>query len=398
MAGGSRQFLRNSFVVGEIAACLLLLVGAGLTVKAVRALIHSHQTSAPESLLTMRVILPESKYKEKPQQSAFYGQVLARLRAIPGVKAASVATDVPFGDGGIGNSFRVEGLPPQPGEIRAANINSVDSDYFHTLNIPLREGRLFSERDGADAPLAVIISENLARTFWPKASAIGKHVQAGNENSTKPWATVVGVVGDVRYQWFDRENSPSIYFPYQQSPRAYSFIAVRAEGDPRSMIAAIRGGIGAVDPDQPIYEIKTLDRVISESVVGLSYVAVIMAILGLIALVLAAMGVYGAMAFAVAERSHEIGVRLALGAQPREILRLVLSRGLFLLGVGMAIGLPISFALAKVLSSLLFGVSASDVAIFSSTTIFLAAISMAACYIPARRAMRVDPMVALRYE
>lgn len=398
MAGGSRQFLRNSFVIGEIAACLLLLVGAGLTVKGVRGLINSHQSSAPESLLTMRVILPDSKYKEKPQQSAFYGQVLARLRSIPGVKAASVATDVPFGGGGISNSFRVEGIPPQPGEIRTAGINSVDSDYFHTMNVPLRDGRLFSDRDGTDAPQVAIISEKLARTFWPNASAIGKRVQAGNENSTKPWATVVGVVADIRYEWFDRENPPLIYFPYQQSPRAYSYIAIRAAGDPRSIIPAVRGGIGAVDPDQPIYEIKTLDRVISESVVGLSYVAVIMAILGLIALVLAAMGVYGAMAFAVAERTHEIGVRLALGAQPREILRLVLSRGVLLLSIGMAIGLPISFALAKLLSSLLFGVSATDVVVFSSATIFLAAISLAACYIPARRAMSVDPMVALRYE
>jgi putative ABC transport system permease protein len=243
-----------------------------------------------------------------------------------------------------------------------------------------------------------VISERLARRFWPGHSPIGKRIQSGEENSTKPWATIVGVVADTRYDWNDREDYPMVYFPYQQEPRQFSFIVVRAEGDPRVLIPPIRAGIQAVDPDQPIYEIKTLDRVISESVVGLSYVAVIMGILGLIAMVLAAMGVYGIMAYAVVERTHEIGVRLALGAQPREIMRLILSRGTFLLALGIAIGLPVAYALARLLASLLFGVSASDAGIFSLITIFLAGVSIAACYIPAYRAMNVDPMIALRYE
>ncbi|MGH9747204.1 MAG: ABC transporter permease [Candidatus Acidiferrales bacterium] len=396
--GRSRHFLRNALVVGEIAASLLLLIGAGLTVRGVRALLASHQTATPETLLTMRVTLSDSKYKERPQQRAFYDQVLAQLNAVPGVKAASVASEVPFGDGGISDSFRVEGIAPQPGELRFAAINNVNGEFFHTMSIPLRDGRLFAEQDGPDAPRVAIISEKMARRFWPNESAIGKRVQQGNESSTKPWATVVGVVGDIRYRWFDREIYPSLYFPYQQSPRQYSYIAVRAQGDPRALIPAVRAGIATVDPDQPIFDIKTLDRVISESVVGLSYVAVMMGALGLIALVLAAVGVYGVMAYAVVERTHEFGVRLTLGAQPKEILHLVLSRGLLLLGLGMAIGLPISYGLARLLSSLIFGVSSTDAGIFSAITLFLAAIALAACYIPARRAMRVDPMVALRYE
>jgi putative ABC transport system permease protein len=398
MVGKSRHLLRNALVVGEMACSLLLLVGAGLTVKGVRALLNSHQNLVPESLLTMRVTLPDAKYKEGPQKSAFYEQVLGRLNATPGVKAASIATDVPFGDGGINDTFRVEGVPPQPGEIRFANIDSVDPEYFHTMNIPLRDGRIFSEQDGANSPHVVVISERLARRFWPNESAIGKHIQSGAENSAEPWAAVVGVVGDIRYQWVDQEDYPVIYFPYRQSPHQFSYIVVRSHGDPRTIVPAVRASIASVDPDQPIYEIKTLDRVISESVVGLSYVAVMMGALGVIALVLAAVGVYGVMAYAVVERTHEIGVRLALGAQPREILRLVLSRGVFLLGLGLAIGLPISYALARLLASLIFGVSATDAGIFSAIAIFLAAISMAACYIPAYRAMRVDPMVALRYE
>jgi putative ABC transport system permease protein len=398
MQGRSRHFLRNALVVGEIAASLLLLVGAGLTLKGVRTLLVSHHASVPESLLTMRVSLPDSKYKEQPQQKAFYGQVLARLSSTPGVKAGMVATNVPFGEGGMSDNFRVEGIPPQSGEVRFTTINTVNSEFFRTMNIPLRDGRLFTEQDGPDAPRVVVISGNFARRFWPNGSAIGKHVQSGAENSTKPWATVVGVVGDVRYDWDDPEDKPTLYFPYQQSPHQFSYIAVRTENDPRALISAVRAGIAAVDANQPVYEIKTLDRVISESVVGLSYVAVVMGALGLIALVLAAMGVYGVMAYAVVERTHEIGVRLALGAQPREILRLVLSRGVVLLALGTAIGLPISYVLARLLASLIFGVGATDAGIFSTGTIFLAAISLAACYIPAYRAMRVDPIVALRYE
>jgi putative ABC transport system permease protein len=398
MVGKSRHILRNSLVVGEIAASLLLLVGAGLTVTGVRALLNSHQNLVPESLLTMRVTLPDSKYKERPQQSAFYAHVLERLNAAPGVNAASIATDVPFGDGGISDSFRVEGIPLQPGEIRFANINSVNPEYFHTMNIPLRDGRIFGDQDGADAPRVAVISKRLARRFWPNESSIGKHIQSGAGDSGKPWATVVGVVGEIRYQWMDQEDYPVLYFPYRQAPHQFSYIAVRAQGDPRSIVPAARASIASIDPNLPIFEIKTLDRVIAESVVGLSYVAVMMGALGLIALVLAAMGVYGVMAYAVVERTHEIGVRLALGAQPREIMKLVLLRGVFLLGLGMAIGLPISYALARLLASLIFGVSATDAGIFSTITIFLTVISLAACYIPARRAMSVDPMVALRYE
>ena len=329
--GKSRRIFRNALVVGEIAASLTLLIGAGLTVKGVRALLNSHRSLVPESLLTMRVTLPDSRYREPQQQSAFYRRVLDRLNSRPGVKAVSIASEVPFGDEGISDNLRVEGIPPQPGEIRFAAINSVDPGYFRTMNIPLRKGREFSEQDSSQAPRVAVISERLARRFWPTESAVGKHMQTGAENSAnaKPWATVVGVVADTRYDWNDREDYPMIYFPYQQVPRQSSYIAVRAEGDPRSMIPAIRAGIEAIGPDQPIYEIKTLDRVISESVVGLSYVAVIMGVLGLIALALAAMGVYGVMAYAVVERTHEIGVRLALGAQPREILRLVLSRNVF---------------------------------------------------------------------
>jgi putative ABC transport system permease protein len=397
-AGKSRHFLHNAFVVGEIAASLLLLIGAGLTVKGVRSLLAAHQNLAPESVLTMRIILPDSKYKDPQRQIVFYDRVLQQVAAIPGVKAASIATMVPFGDGGITNRLRIEGMPAQPGEVRFINSEIVDANYFQTMNIPLREGRLFSGQDGADAPRVAVISQRLARRYWPNQSPLGKHIQEGSEDSKKPWATIVGVVGDVRYEWVEREDHPALYFPYRQASRQFSFIAVRTEGDPMASVAAVRAGIAAVDPDQPVFEVKTMTRVISESVVGLSYVATIMAVLGAIALVLAAVGVYGVMAYAVSERTHEIGVRMALGAQPREVLRLVLSRGFVLTSLGILIGLPLSFMLANLLASIIFGVGANDPLVFSGISVFLAGIALAACYIPARRAMHVDPMVALRYE
>jgi len=266
------------------------------------------------------------------------------------------------------------------------------------MNIPLREGRFFTAQDGADSPRVAVIGQRLAQRFWPNQSPLGKHIQEGAGNSTATWATIVGVAGEVRYEWNEREDYPTLYFPYKQLPRQFSYIALRMDGDPMASVSAARAAIATADPGQPVYEIKTMDRLISESVVGVSYVAWIMAVLGAIALVLAAVGVYGVMAYSVTERIHEIGVRLAMGAQPREVLRLILSRGLFLTGLGMLIGLPVSFALANLMASLIFGVQATDAPIFIGVTSFLAAVALAACYIPARRAMRVDPMVALRYE
>jgi putative ABC transport system permease protein len=396
-AGKARRILRNAFVVGEITVSLILLVGAGLTVKGVRALLNVHANLSPASILTLRVTLPPSKYSEPAKQVAYYDRALQQLSSVPGVKAASVATLVPFGDAGDSDSFHIDGIPAQPGEVRVVNSESVSSEYFHTMNIPLREGRFFTEQDGADSPRVVIVSQRFAQRFWPNASPLGKHIQRGDENESEPWATIIGVAGEIQYSWIQQEDAPVLYFPYKQVPRPYSFLTVRAD-NPIAIVPAVRASLALVDPNQPLFEIKALDKVIGEAVIGFSYVAVMMAVLGVIALVLASVGVYGVMAYAVVERTHEIGVRLALGAQPREILRIVLSRGIFLTGLGLLIGLPLAFGLTKVLANLFIGVSATDPAIFSGISILLAAIAMAACYIPARRAMRVDPMVALRYE
>jgi putative ABC transport system permease protein len=397
-AGRSRRFLRSAFVVGEIAASLILLLGAGLTIKGVHALLNAHRGLAPESLLTMGLQLPPSKYNDSQKQAAFYERLLQQLNAAPGVKTAAIATQLPFGESNIKHGFRVEGIPEQPGEIRMVNSESVNSDYFRALNIPLREGRYFSEQDGTNSPRVAIISQRLARRFWPGSGAIGKHIQETGEGTSEDWATIVGIVGDIRYDWNEREDYPALYFPYKQVPRSFTYVVLRAGRDPMALVHAARTAVEAVDPDQPVFEIKTFDRLISESVVGFSYVAAMMGVLGVIALILGSVGVYGVMAYSVVERTHEIGMRLALGAQPEEILKLMLSRGVILTGLGLLIGLPLSFMVANLLASLFFGVSSTDPLIFTSVPVLLTAISIWACYIPARRAMRVDPMVALRYE
>jgi putative ABC transport system permease protein len=397
-AGRARHRLRNAFVVAEVALSLILLMGAGLMVKGVRSLMNLNQNFAPESLLTMRIQLPESKYKDPPAQVRFYEQTLQQLETVPRIKSAAVVTRVPFGDGGLTDRFTVEGKPAQPGELQAAHLESISSDYFRLMNIPLRSGREFADQDAADSTPVAVISEGLARRYWPGENPLGKKLKRGLEDSKNPWATVVGVVGEIKYDPWDRAEFPALYLPYRQAPHSYSYVTIRTEGDPTSFIAAVRSRIASVDSDQPIFDIFTLDKVIRNQILGLSYVAVMLTVTGVIALVLAAVGVYGVMAYAVTERTHEIGVRMALGARPRDVLRLVLTRGVFITAVGLAIGLPISILLARLLASLLFGVAATDLATFFDITLLLTAIALLACYIPARRAMLLDPMIALRYE
>ena len=397
-AGRARHRLRNIFVVAQIALSLVLVIGAGLMTKGVRTLLGQNQNFAANSILTMRIQLPDSKYKETPQQSSFYEQVLRNLKAVPGVRSAAVATTIPYGNSALVDQISIEGLPKQAGEFRFTYLQSISPDYFRMLNIPLRNGREFADRDGAEAPSVAIVSEDLAQRYWPGQNPLGKRLKRGLEDSKFPWATVVGVVGDVKYDPFNKQDFPAAYFSYRQVPHQYSYIALRTEGDPTSFVPAVRSQIAAVDPNQPIFDIFTLRRVIHNQVLGLSYVAVMLSVMGVIAVILASVGVYGVMAYSVAERTHEIGVRMALGAQPRDVLRMVLRRGVALTAIGLGIGLPISLVLARFLASLLFGVSASDSLTFVGITALLTAVALLSCYLPARRATQVDPLVALRYE
>jgi putative ABC transport system permease protein len=347
----------------------------------------------------MRFELPESKYRELPARRAFYEEALRQVQSIPQVQTASISTHVPYGNGGDNTVVTIEGQPaPEAGEYRVVHLLTISPNYMQAMHIRLRDGREFTDGDGADSVPVAIISERLARRYWPGENPLGRHIKAGAASSPAPWLTVVGVVEDVHEDWYEREPKPSLYRPYRQAPQSSGFLSLRSAGDPMSLIASSRSAIAKVDPDLPLSEIKTLERVMKDSIIGITYVAVMMAVLGIVALVLACVGVYGVMAYAVEERTHEIGIRLALGAGRGDVLRLVVGRSLLVTAVGLGIGLTVSVLMARFLSSLIFGVSAMDWMTFGGVSAALTASAMLASYVPALRAIRVDPVVALRNE
>jgi putative ABC transport system permease protein len=266
------------------------------------------------------------------------------------------------------------------------------------MQIRLREGREITDAD-ADSTLPVaVISNSLARRYFPGEKPLGKKLQIGSATDDAPWLTIVGIVDDVRYSWIEKDDVPTIYRSYRQGPPHYVSIVMRTTGDPLAIVPAVRSQIAAVDPDLPLFNIKAMDKVIGESIVGIAYVAAMMGVLGIIALVLASVGVYGVMSYAVTERTNEFGVRMAMGASANDIQKLVLGKGTFLTLIGMGIGLPLAYGLARAVSSLLFGVKATDPMVFIGLPVTLVAVAMVASYLPARRAVRVDPIIALRYE
>lgn len=396
--GRASHRLRAVLVVGEVAAALVLLVGAGLLVKGFGALLVENQRFTPQSLLTMNISLPKAKYSGQPQLAAFYDRALAEMAAIPGVESASMATAVPDSDNLSYHPFTGQDASFSADFGHIALLESISPNYFRTLHLPLLRGREFTLGDGPQSMRVAMINRSMAARYWPGEDAIGKHVKRGQPDSKEPWLTIVGVVADAKYNPYLQNLDGAVYVPYTQGAVSNVGFLLRTKGDPLSFVPAARAKIRDVDPDQPIYEPKTLARLSSEQLIGISFVAAIMAALGFIALVLASSGVYGVMAHSVTERTHEIGVRLALGAEPRQVLSWVAARGMRLAGIGLAIGLAVSFALARELASLIFGVSAHDPLIFVGVPTVLAVIALAACWIPARRAAKVDPMVALRYE
>jgi len=396
--GRDQQRLRTIFVTSEVALSLILLVGAGLMSKGVHSLLVVNQNLEPQSILTMHVSLPESKYRTPRLQAAFFDQALQRLKTIPGVQAAMVATEVPYGSEEVDNTVSIQNRPAHAGEFRNANIENVNTDYFNALHIPLRAGRLLEESDGPEEVPVVVVSQSFTRRFFPGEDAIGKFIKVGGDNAKSPWAKIVGVVGDIKYGVFETQIAPPIYFPYRQAPQAYTYMAIKTERDPTVFVRAVHSEIATIDSELPVSEFFTLEKVFSDQVLGLSYVAVMLTVMGVIALVLAAVGVYGVMAYSVTARTQEIGVRMAMGAQTRDVLRLIMSRGILITSVGLLVGLPLAWGLAQLMASLIYGVSAGDFTTFALITLLMAGITLVACYVPTRKAMSVDPIIALRYE
>jgi putative ABC transport system permease protein len=328
----------------------------------------------------------------------FYRQLTERVQGLPGVKSAAVANSLPADWNWDSTRITVEGQGPlAPGEMRLAISELVGPDFFRTLRIPLRRGRLFTSQDGGQAPPVAIISESLARRNWPGKNPLGKRMRLGDDPRA-PWRTVVGGAGDIVRAPLDLQPDPTVYVPFSQQPQGSMAIAIRTSGDPMAVGAAARAQVQALDRTQPIYDMRTLEQKVSDNMSGVESSARLMTMFGIIGLVLAAAGIYAVMAYLVVQRTHEIGVRMALGATPGHVLRLMVRRAVVLAAVGLAIGLPAALALARLLSSVLFGVVSMDLAVFTGCTLVLALVAGVAGYVPARRASKVDPMVALRYE
>jgi predicted permease len=396
--GHRRGFLRKALVVSEVAVSLVLLATAGLMMKSFLLLEHVSPGFNSGNVVTMFLTLPKTKYTSNAQVTGFYDQLIERVRNLPGVQAAAVTNILPLGSMNSTSTIRIEGMPePKPGEEPEANFRCVSNSYFQAMQIPILRGRAFSSVNSADGQPVVAVNEAFAARYWPKEDAVGKRIRFSGPLAEQPWQTVVAVVGNLRNR-LDVPPSPEMYFPVSQHPENTMALVVRSGSDPRNLIEAIRGRVAALDHDLPVFDVMTVDDLRSVSLVAQRIGGTLMATFAAFALVLAATGLFGLIAYTVSERMHEIGLRMALGATPLEILRLVVGRGMMLVLVGLIAGLPLALGLGRAVSTLLYGVRPDDFATFAVVGFVLSAVALAACYVPARRAMRVDPLAALRHE
>jgi len=401
-AGTAGRRWLNILIVSEIAVAMTLLAGGGLMLQSFQRLQHVDLGFHPDNLLTMKMVLPPSKYSEHRQRVAFVEQLLERVKNLPGVVSAGITTNIPLEREILYDSvFEVEGRPrTNPNDVPITSHRLVSPDYLKTIGVTLIKGRLIDENDRfANGPV-VVISEGLARQAWPGEDPIGKRIKRVRADQNFPWMTVIGVIKNVKEDLFNyRVNRPVWYVPYAQLENSYPVnLVLRTNVDPASAIAAIRAAVRTIDPDQPISNVMTMNENLTGVLVTERFSAILMSVLAASGLLLAALGLYGVMAYSVSQRTAEIGVRVALGAQRKHVLQLILSQGAKLTLAGVAIGLVAAWSLTRLLVSLLFGVSASDPATFVLISLLLVSTALLACFFPARRALSVDPMIALRAE
>jgi putative ABC transport system permease protein len=400
--GRARHRLQGFFVSAEFALALVLLVGAGLLIRSFAKLLRTDPGFRPDHVLTMNVPLPYQAYPKAAQIRQFYEQSVARVANLPGVKFAGVSNDLPL-NADETDIMRIEGRPDSTPAVR---VTWTLGNYFQVLGIRLLEGREFTPEDREKTQLVALLSPEAAREFWPGQDPIGKRITGA---ASSGWMTVVGVVGEVNDSGLGEKPKPHVYIPYLQVPDRWTEdniggelrsmnIAVRAASDPAKLTSAITGQIHWLDPELAIAKIRTMDQEIGSSVAGPKFNTSLLGVFAAVALFLAAIGIYGVLAYAVTQQTHEIGIRLALGAQQRDVLRLILGQGAKLALSGVGIGIVAALSLTRLMATLLFGVSATDPLTFGAVALVLFGVALLACYIPARRAMRTDPMVALRYE
>lgn len=399
-AGRSATRTRDILVVAEVALALVLFSGATLMVRSFMNVRDLDPGFRPAHVLALETELPFPKYADVTRRNSFFQQVLERVNHLPGVVAAGCTTWLPLTNWGGANGIVIEGRPALgPGHAMIPNTRMISDEYMQAIGMRLVKGRVFNANDGAKTPKVALVNEAAAKKFWTGEDPIGTRFRLDNNSNVQAWITIVGIVGDVRQAGLDQPPRPEIYYPYNQWDFfAPGYLAVRTSGNPMSIANAVREQIWAVDKDQPVTGVMPLEQMLSDYLAPRELQSSLLGGFAGFALLLAALGIYAVLAFSVAQRTQEIGVRIALGAQPRDILRDVLARGLKLAGIGVAIGVAAALGLSQLLASLLFGVSATDPWTLAGAVAVLLGVALAACYIPARRAMNVDPMVALRYE
>jgi predicted permease len=394
-----RHRLRALLVVAEMGLSLMLLVGAGLLIRSFMRLSEVSPGFNTDDVLSMRVSVSGAKYRGKGGDLAileFYQRVRERVLKLPGVQSEGGVSGLPLtatvGWGGI----TVEGYTPPPDQPEMqVDMRFATVDYFRTMQIPMRAGRFFDDRDKSDAPPVVIVDEKMAQRFWPKGDAVGRRLRTGRNG---PWMTVAGVVGTVKHYGLDSDGRPAFYFPHTQATGNGMYLVARTSVEPASLASSIVREIHAVDPDAPVYDIQTMQTRLHDSLARQRFSMTMLGSFAAFALVLAAVGIYGVMSYLVTQGTHDIGVRIALGAQADSIVGMVVRQGMSVAGLGIVFGLAGAAALTRLMKSLLYGVSATDAVTFSAVAVFLAMVALAASYVPALRATRVDPLVALRDE
>jgi putative ABC transport system permease protein len=386
----------SALVVAETALALTLLVGAGLLIRSFIRLQRVDPGFNPRNVLTAVVTLPQAVYPERNQIAPFYSRLLERVRTLPGVQSAGAVSSLPLVGNDSDADFVIEGRPAPPPDRRpVAWYSSVSSDYFRTIGMRLLAGREFNERDSENSPKVVIISEATARRYFPNEEPIGKRIGDGRPDG---WREIVGVTADVKHFGLNQDARVSMFFPYRQQPARRMFVVARAAADPLSLSSALRGAVAAMDKNLAVSNVSAMEEITARSIGQERFTLLLLGVFSALALLLAVAGIYGVMSYAVAQRTHEIGVRVALGAQTRDVLKMVVTQGMALVFAGVGIGLASALALTRFIRGLLFGVSATDPMTFAGVAALLALVALVACYVPARRATKVDPMIALRCE
>ena len=397
VARGNR--LRGALVITEIAMTLVLLVAAGLLIRTLVRLGHVDKGFNSQNVLTMSIGLPGLKYPKPENYITFYKQATERISAIPGVKAAGITSVLPLSDNFDGRGLAVEDYPKPDGEEITVDLYVVTPDYLRAMEIPLRQGRAITAQDTAGSEKIALINKTMAEQLWANQNPIGKRIKfPGNDKNPQPWRTIVGIVNDVSQYALDQKPPMQIYLPHEQFPTSFNSIVVKTENNPEAVTAAVRNAILSVDKDQAVYNVVTLSELQADSILLRMFFMLLLIVFASLALVLAVVGIYGVTSYSVTQRTQEIGIRMALGAGAADVLKLILRNGLALAIAGVLIGLVGAFALTRLLAILLYGVQPTDVVTFTAVSVTLMAAALAACYIPARRATKVDPLVALRYE